>query len=171
MLTRLAVLETPLGWLGLAERDSKLTYLVLPRPDPESVRDELARRHPAGELSPPEQLVATPQLERYFRGELQQFNLELDLAGVPPFFRRALDACARVPYGATTTYRALADELGNPKASRAVGGAMASNPIPIVIPCHRVVGSTGSLTGFGGGLDQKQRLLALEATHRDRPGK
>jgi len=101
------------------------------------------------------------QLEEYFRGERREFDLPLEPRGTE-FQRRVWRRLTRIAYGDTTTYGALASELGNPKSSRAVGLANGSNPIPIVIPCHRVIGADGSLTGFGGGLAIKSALLELE---------
>ncbi|WP_309062880.1 methylated-DNA--[protein]-cysteine S-methyltransferase [Streptomyces sp.] len=104
---------------------------------------------------------AEEQLAAYFAGELKEFTLELRLHGTP-FQRSVWDQLTRIPYGETRSYGRLADILGNPKASRAVGLANGRNPVSIIIPCHRVVGSTGGLTGYGGGLERKQRLLDFE---------
>ncbi|CAL9386290.1 methylated-DNA--[protein]-cysteine S-methyltransferase [Streptomyces sp. Tu 3180] len=104
---------------------------------------------------------AEEQLAAYFAGELKEFTLELRLHGTP-FQRRVWDALTRIPYGETRSYGRLADALGNPRASRAVGLANGRNPIGIIVPCHRVVGATGGLTGYGGGLDRKRRLLDFE---------
>jgi methylated-DNA-[protein]-cysteine S-methyltransferase len=101
------------------------------------------------------------QLEEYFAGERHRFDLAL-APDATPFQAKVLEALQAIPYGETRSYRDVAETVGNPKALRAVGGANGSNPIPIVIPCHRVVGSDGSLTGFGGGLDTKRYLLDLE---------
>jgi methylated-DNA-[protein]-cysteine S-methyltransferase len=101
------------------------------------------------------------QLEEYFRGERREFDLPLAPQGTE-FQRRVWRRLQEIEYGTTTTYGALALELGNPNASRAVGLANGSNPIPIVIPCHRVIGANGTLTGFGGGLPIKSALLELE---------
>jgi methylated-DNA-[protein]-cysteine S-methyltransferase len=101
------------------------------------------------------------QLEEYFRGERREFDLPLAPRGTE-FQRRVWRRLQEIDYGTTTTYGALAQELGNPSASRAVGLANGSNPIPIVIPCHRVIGANGALTGFGGGLPIKSALLELE---------
>jgi methylated-DNA-[protein]-cysteine S-methyltransferase len=102
------------------------------------------------------------ELDEYFRGSRREFDLELDLTPVAGFNRQALDELARVPYGQLTTYGALAAKIGRPNAARAVGGAMNRNPIPIVLPCHRVVGAGGSLVGYAGGLERKETLLRLE---------
>ena len=105
---------------------------------------------------------AEEQLHAYFAGELERFDLPLS-AGGTAFQRRVWNAVAAIPYGAVTTYAALADAIGSPRAWRAVGAASGRNPLPIVVPCHRVVGVSGALTGYGGGLELKRALLALEA--------
>ena len=105
---------------------------------------------------------AEQQLKAYFAGELKEFTLELRLHGTP-FQRSVWDQLRKIPYGETRSYGDLADALGNPSASRAVGLANGRNPIGIIVPCHRVVGANGSLTGYGGGLDRKQRLLDFES--------
>ena len=105
------------------------------------------------------------QLDEYFAAQRREFDLPLDPRGTD-FQRRVWKRLLDIPYGETTTYGRLATDLGDAKASRAVGLANGSNPIPIVIPCHRVIGADGSLTGFGGGLTIKQQLLDLERSHR-----
>ncbi|MFB7605142.1 methylated-DNA--[protein]-cysteine S-methyltransferase [Streptomyces gardneri] len=133
----------------------------------------LSRIHMTGQRHrPPEETFGEPdprpfgeaihQLDAYFAGELTEFDLPLHLVGTP-FQLRVWEELCRIPYGETRTYGELAEALGNPTASRAVGLANGKNPVSIVVPCHRVVGAGGSLTGYGGGLDRKQRLLALEA--------
>ena len=102
------------------------------------------------------------ELGEYFDGNRRAFDLALDLTPVAGFNREALRELAHVPYGQVTTYGALAAKIGRPKAARAVGGAMNRNPIPIVLPCHRVVGASGSLVGYAGGLERKEALLRLE---------
>ena len=102
------------------------------------------------------------QLGAYFERKLKEFDLPLTLEGTE-FQRRVWASLLTIPYGETISYAALAERIGNPKAVRAVGLANGSNPIPIIIPCHRVIGSNGSLTGFGGGLATKKTLLALES--------
>ena len=105
---------------------------------------------------------ARRELEEYFDGRRRTFDVALDLRALPPFTVSVLDELARVPYGETTTYGELAQRVGHPRAARAVGTVMNRNRIPIVLPCHRVVGATGDLTGYAGGLDVKQSLLELE---------
>jgi methylated-DNA-[protein]-cysteine S-methyltransferase len=104
---------------------------------------------------------ALEQLRKYFDGELTTFDLRLAPRGTQ-FQQRVWDEVQRVPYGCTSTYGAVAEKLGAPRAVRAVGAANGRNPLPIVIPCHRIIGADGSLTGYGGGLHRKQWLLARE---------
>ena len=108
--------------------------------------------------------IAVTQLAAYFAGDLRTFNLELKLTGTP-FQLAVWRALQDIPYGETTSYGELARRVGTPKGSRAVGLANGANPIAIVVPCHRVIGSNGKLTGYGGGLDNKQTLLTLERRH------
>jgi methylated-DNA-[protein]-cysteine S-methyltransferase len=109
---------------------------------------------------------AIAQLDEYFAGRRRRFELEIRPEGTP-FQKEVWDLLQTIPYGETSSYGELARQLGRPDASRAVGAANGRNPIPIVIPCHRVIGSDGSLTGFGGGLPTKRRLLAFEAARRE----
>lgn len=133
----------------------------------------LSRVHMTGQRHrPPEETFGAPdprpfgeairQLDAYFAGELTDFDLPLHLEGTP-FQLRVWEQLRLIPYGETRTYGELAEALGNPGASRAVGLANGRNPIGVIVPCHRVIGSGGSLTGYGGGLDRKKRLLAFEA--------
>jgi len=105
------------------------------------------------------------QLARYFVGELHDFILPVDLSAASTFTRRVLDATARIPFGETRTYGQIADAIGMPGATQAVGNALGANPVPIVIPCHRVVRSDGSMGWFTGGAHIKRALLALEGVH------
>ncbi|MGV9393420.1 methylated-DNA--[protein]-cysteine S-methyltransferase [Streptomyces olivaceus] len=149
------VIDSPYGALTLVAEDGVLCGLYMTgqrhRPPEESfgARDE---RPFAG---------AEEQLEAYFAGELKEFGLPLRLTGTS-FQRTVWDQLRKIPYGETRTYGQLADALGNPAASRAVGLANGRNPIGIVVPCHRVIGASGGLTGYGGGLERKQRLLDFE---------
>jgi len=105
---------------------------------------------------------AEREIREYLAGRRRRFTVPADLSAATPFHRKALAALARVPYGRTVTYGQLAARAGRPRAARAVGQAMANNPLPLIFPCHRVVASGGGLGGFGGGLGLKRRLLALE---------
>jgi methylated-DNA-[protein]-cysteine S-methyltransferase len=152
--------DSPVGELLLAVSERGLCRIAF-RPD--AALDELAADIGVRVLRVPRRLDRVRrELDEYFAGRRRDFDLETDLSPVPAFHRDALGELARVPYGQVTTYGALAAKIGRPRAARAVGGAMNRNPIPIVLPCHRVVGSTGSLVGYGGGLDRKELLLRLE---------
>ncbi|MFF8506600.1 methylated-DNA--[protein]-cysteine S-methyltransferase [Streptomyces sp. NPDC015492] len=133
----------------------------------------LSRLHMTGQRHrPPEETFGAPdprpfreairQLDAYFAGELTEFDLPLHLVGTE-FQLRVWAELRRIPYGETRTYGELAELLGNPGASRAVGLANGKNPVGVIVPCHRVIGAGGGLTGYGGGLDRKQRLLAFES--------
>ena len=102
------------------------------------------------------------ELDQYFEGRRKAFQIPVDLRGITPFQLRVLRATSRLPYGEVATYASIAKRAGNDRASRATGAAVGSNPIPIVVPCHRVIASDGTLGGYGGGLEMKRRLLALE---------
>ncbi len=116
---------------------------------------------PSGQRDDDALVDATEQLRAYFGGELTEFKLDLAPRGTP-FQQRVWSVLCTIPYGTTTTYGKLASALGDPRAARAVGLANGRNPISIIIPCHRVIGADGSLTGYGGGMERKQWLLALE---------
>lgn len=157
------------GWVGMAVSQLGLAGIILPRSTEEAAWSRLNTAWPQGF---PQDVGAWPELEQrlkqYLSGIRVDFtDITLDLPDRPPFWCKVWDICAQIPYGDTRTYADLAREAGSPNASRAAGGAMAANPIPIVIPCHRVVGTSGSLTGFGGGLDQKERLLRMEGLGED----
>ena len=110
-------------------------------------------------------LAAALQLSEYFQGQRQTFEIQPHPAWGTPFQRAVWQALQRIPYGHTSTYGDIARDIANPKAVRAVGAAIGQNPHSIIVPCHRVLGTNGSLTGFAGGLDRKKYLLALEAAH------
>lgn len=153
-------IETPIGRLRLFASDAALTAIWF-----EHGRD--AAKHDAPFTRRPSPVIerARAQLAEYFAGTRTGFDLPLEPRGTE-FQRRVWERLCRIEYGETTTYGAMAAELGNPNASRAVGLANGSNPLPIVIPCHRVIGACGALTGFGGGLAVKRALLDLERAHR-----
>ncbi|MEU1459701.1 methylated-DNA--[protein]-cysteine S-methyltransferase [Streptomyces sp. NPDC005727] len=149
------VIDSPYGPLTLVAEDGVLCGLYM-----------AGQRHrPAQEtFGDPDDTPfaeAGEQLSAYFAGELKEFTLELRLSGTS-FQRGVWDRLTRIPYGETRSYGELATELGNPRASRAVGLANGRNPIGIIVPCHRVIGAAGGLTGYGGGLDRKRRLLDFE---------
>jgi len=159
---RFTIADSPVGDLLLAASKRGVCRIAY---DPETDRevDRLARLFGARVLETPGALdTVRRQLDEYFEGRRKSFDLTLDLSQVADFHRRVLAELARVPYGDLTTYGALAQRAGAPKAARAVGTAMNRNPLPIVLPCHRVVGSTGKLVGYAGGLERKESLLRLE---------
>ncbi|MCX5135869.1 methylated-DNA--[protein]-cysteine S-methyltransferase [Streptomyces sp. NBC_00340] len=150
------VIDSPYGPLTLVADDGVLCglYMVGQRHRPQE--ETFGERDDTlfGEV--------TEQLDAYFAGELKEFTVELRLAGTP-FQRSVWDRLRQIPYGETRSYGELAEALGNLGASRAVGLANGKNPVGIIVPCHRVVGASGGLTGYGGGLDRKQRLLDFES--------
>jgi len=154
--------DTPIGALLVGVTDHGLCRITFD-PEPERELEELAR------LFGPRVLRSSRPLERvrleldeYFAGRRRHFEIEPDVRTLPAYNRRVLAELARVEYGRTTTYGTLAAQTGNPRAARAVGTVMHRNPVPIVLPCHRVVGANGRLTGYAGGLDRKEQLLRLE---------
>ena len=147
-------IDSPIGPLTLAGRGSALTNLRMVDQTYEPSR---------ADWSPDPRAFAdvVDQLGAYFAGELFDFEVELDLRGTA-FQRRVWQALLTIPYGETRSYGEIAEQIGAPGAARAVGLANGHNPIAIIVPCHRVIGASGSLTGYGGGLDRKRSLLGLE---------
>ena len=155
------VMDSPIGPLLLAATPRGLARIGF-RADPEEALEELARAYGPRILRSTEPLRgAQRELDAYFEGKRRVFDLHLDVQG-SGFAGRVLEELARVPYGEIVSYGELARRAGNPKAARAVGMTMNRNRIPIVLPCHRVVGANGSLVGYAGGLDRKRFLLELE---------
>lgn len=153
-------LDTPIGELLLAGEHDALTMIGFPkgsmRRDPEA--DWIFNEKPLAN--------ARRQLKEYFAGSRKDFDLPVKLNGTE-FQVSVLKALQKIPYGETVSYGEIAKRIGRPRAVRAVGAANGRNPIPIVVPCHRVIGSSGDLTGFGGGLDTKEALLRLEAENSE----
>ncbi len=159
----LTVVHTALGWVGLVWGEAGLLETSLPLPDRAPVLERLQGRWPEAHLVEPEQIgELAGKLQRYFEGKAVAFDEPLDMRWLTPFQRRVYTLTRAIPRGATRTYSDLAREVGSPGAARAVGQCMARNPWPILVPCHRVVGSDGGLTGFGGGLEMKRWLLEME---------
>jgi methylated-DNA-[protein]-cysteine S-methyltransferase len=157
--TLTSTIESPIGPLTLVARDGLLTNVSMheqrhmTRPPDDAVTDDTWFKDVA------------QQLAAYFAGESSTFELDMELVGTP-FQRSVWAQLCEIPYGETISYAELAQRVGNPNASRAVGLANGRNPIAIIVPCHRVIGADGSLTGYGGGLERKTWLLEHESTHR-----
>jgi methylated-DNA-[protein]-cysteine S-methyltransferase len=159
-----AVVGSPVGELVLAATPRGLVRISLPRTEPlDVVLEELAADVSPRVLEAPSRLdEARRELEEYFAGRRHGFAVRVDWALTRGFNRKVLRATARIPYGEVATYRDVAADAGNERASRAAGNALHNNPVPIVVPCHRVVRTGGDLGGYGGGLDMKRFLLTLE---------
>lgn len=144
--------ETDIGKIGIAERDGRITNLYFPSdswpPDMEIHETPVLKE-------------AAQQLQSYLAGKLTNFTLPLEIAGTT-FMKQVWRSLGEIPYGKTVSYKNLAEKIGRPNAARAVGLANSRNPIPIFIPCHRVIGSNGSVVGYRGGLELKNRLLKME---------
>jgi methylated-DNA-[protein]-cysteine S-methyltransferase len=155
--------DSPFGPLLLAATPRGLVKLSLPGHDPEETLEDLAARISPRVLEAPARLDETRrELDLYFEGKLTEFDLPLDWQLSRDFRRRALRAIDHIPYGKTRSYTEIARSAGNERAVRAAGSACGSNPIPIVVPCHRVLRTGGALGGYGGGLPMKEALLKLE---------
>ncbi|MFI4991510.1 MAG: methylated-DNA--[protein]-cysteine S-methyltransferase [Solirubrobacterales bacterium] len=158
-----APVDSPFGELLLAASDRGLLRLAFPEEDAEDVLERLAARVSPRIVQAPAQLdPVRRELDEYFAGRRRSFELALDWTLVGPFGRRVLGAASRIPYGKVLTYTEIAAEAGSPRGSRAAGNALGANPIPIVVPCHRVLRRGGALGGYAGGLPRKQFLLELE---------
>ena len=155
--------QTACGWVGIASSPNGLLALTLPEPTQERALKPLLKRW--GGWRPyedPRLDGLKAKLQQYFDGQRVLFDEPLDLSGATAFQRRVWSVVRDIPYGETRSYGQIARQAGSPGAARAVGRAMATNPVPIVVPCHRVIGSDGDLRGFGGGLDLKRRMLEME---------
>ena len=171
---RFSSLRTPIGVVFFGVSDHGLCDVALGLRYDAEYRARLATRAPEVWRDDRALQSVRAELESYFAGMRQRFSIPTDLRAVTPFVARVLRAARRVPFGRLTSYGAIADRLGARGASRAVGNALGSNPIPIVIPCHRVVRGTGSLGGYTGGVGRKRSLLQLEGhrvTSRGRPAR
>ncbi len=162
-----ATMDSPFGSLLLATTSRGLVKVSLPAYNPDEALEDLAIRVSPRVLEAPARLdEVRRQLDRYFEGRLREFDLPLDWELTKGFRRRVLRATYRIPYGQTRSYKQMATSAGNERAVRAAGTALGSNPIPIVVPCHRVLRSGGALGGYGGGLPMKRALLELEGSLR-----
>jgi len=160
---RIARIESPFGPLIAASTDNGLIRLAFPDESEEALLDELSRRvSPLIEEAPADPTLVS-ELSGYFSGRVKSFTAKLDRRLITGEFQRnVLEETEAIPYGETESYTGIAAAAGSPRGSRAAGNALGSNPLPIVIPCHRVVRACGALGGYGGGLHIKRELLALE---------
>ena len=166
-----ATINTPIGTVLLHAVDERLAGIEILADAAGPALAELSGPAPVEPCESPVLRQAMLEFAQYFAGRRREFDLPLDLTGRTRFARRILEVLQNVPYGTTVTYGALAERAGFPRAARAVGRAMAANPLPIVIPCHRVVATGGPLGGYSGGegLPTKSWLLEFERSNRERP--
>jgi len=160
--------RTKAGWLAVTGSARGLKAITLPQRTRQRALDILPDSQPAA-CSPPQFEDLTRRIADYFDGHRQDFSDALDLTAATPFQRRVWLAARLIPYGETRSYRQLAASIGRPGAARAVGQALARNPLAIIVPCHRVLKADGGLGGFGGGPEMKRYLLSLEAAAPGRP--
>lgn len=154
------------GWIGLVASERGVRLLTLPRLDALAARAAVRQHYPDATETDANPLLqdAAAQVTAYLAGTLRAFSTPLDLRGHTAFALSVWAAASRIGYGETRTYRWIAEQVGGgPGIYQAVGAALGSNPVPLIVPCHRVIGADGSLHGYAGGLEMKRRLLALEA--------
>ncbi len=158
-----AVVRTKFGWVGMGGSEAGIALLTLPKSSRKAVLSEI-KEFADDVVEDTSAFGDLPyRLQRYFDGGRVSFPDSLDLSGATAFHRDVWNATRSIPYGETRTYAWVAQQIGSPRACRAVGGALARNPFPIIVPCHRVIASNGNLGGFSGGLAMKRCLLELEA--------
>lgn len=156
------VFHTSAGWMGVLASSDGLLELILPQNKESEVRRLLRGRLEKADHTPERFNDLVRRLDAYFSGQKTDFPDKLDLAGATPFQKEVWQATADIPYGQTRSYAQTAEKIGKPRAFRAVGNALGKNPLPIIIPCHRVVAIDGGLGGYSGGLEMKRMLLGLE---------
>ena len=162
---RHTVFTTSMGWVGVSGSDRGLLCITLPQRSAQQARHHLLGERRSDAVWSPDRFGDLIQrLRIYLSGGKATFPDELDLSGATPFQRRVWEITRLISYGETRSYAWVAQQVDNPRAARAVGQALARNPLPVIIPCHRVLTSDGRLGGFGGGVEVKRRLLHLEAS-------
>jgi O-6-methylguanine DNA methyltransferase len=161
--------EGPFGPVYLARTERGLCRVSFKRTEEDFMR-ELERKELLPERAPSKCSKEVRQLESYFKGERKDFRVPIDLRLVTPFQRRVLEATSNIPFGEVASYSDIANQIGQPTARRAVGGALGKNPVAIVIPCHRVVAAGGGIGGYTGGLDIKRQLMRIEGIALDKEG-
>ncbi len=158
--------DTERGWLGLVLSPHGLRYTTLPRPSREEALRDAMELGATGQASERDLADLPERICALASGRYDNLAVHVDWDGLSGFRRAVLEETMRIPAGETRSYGWIAQKVGNPRAARAVGRVMATNPLPLVVPCHRVVGSDGSLTGYGGGLALKEALLRAEGARR-----
>ncbi len=161
---RYTVFNTSQGWMGCLSSPLGLKKTTLPQPSPQRAIEMLDGTAEQAIWSPDSFVDTIPLLTMYFSGKKSEFPCALDYGQATPFQRNVWEATRSIPYGETRSYGWVANRIGKPAAVRAVGQALGKNPLPIIVPCHRVLASNGSLCGFGGGLEMKRNLLRLEGS-------
>ena len=162
MTIKFAIVSTKFGWVGLGGSEAGLVLLTLPKSSRKAALSEV-NEFAADAVEDTSAFGDLPyRLQRYFYGEKVSFPDSLDISGATDFQKAVWNATRSIPCGETRTYAWVAQQIGSSQACRAVGGALARNPFPIIVPCHRVIASNGKLGGFSGGLAMKRRLLELE---------
>jgi methylated-DNA-[protein]-cysteine S-methyltransferase len=162
-MIKFATVNTKYGWVAMGGSEAGLALLTLPKSSRKAALSEMNEFAPDAVEETTAFGDLLNRLQRYFNGEMVLFRDRLDLSGATTFQRAVWDATFSIPYGETRTYAWVAQQIGKPRALRAVGRALARNPFPIIVPCHRVVASNGNLGGFSGGLALKKHLLELES--------
>lgn len=157
------VFNTDEGWMAILGSARGLVSIALPRSSAEAAIDSLCGETEQATLSPERFSGLAKRLQDYFNGKKVSFPDELDMSSATPFQQKVWQAAKSIEYGKTASYGWLAKKIGKPGAARAVGQAMSRNPLPIIVPCHRVISSNGNLGGFSDGLEMKKRLLQIEA--------
>ncbi len=163
---QIIIFESPWGWMGIAESIKGIHTIVLPKHSKRAVEAEINAQSPKSVQQPesPRLAAARRQVLDYLAGKRNAFDMPLDLSSGTSFQRQVWRILQRVPYGKLRSYQWIAARVGGPQYARAVGNAVGANPIPIVIPCHRIVAQDATLGGFSGGLPMKRKLLSLEGT-------
>ena len=159
---RYTVFETDLGWVGVLASDKGLRRMTIPAPSPEEAVRRFENDLESAQLDPQSFGDLPDRVRSLFRGEEVDFPEGLDLSRATPFKQAVWEATRSIPRGETRSYGEIAEQVGRPGAARAVGQAMASNPVAILIPCHRVIAGDGGLGGYGGHIEMKERLLEVE---------
>lgn len=167
-MTTKTVFRTPWGWIGIAVSAKGVRAIVLPKPSRGAAERALRAQDVSsnGHLAPPDRLLrdAQTQVTAYLAGKRLTLDFPIDLSGGTSFQRRVWQTALRIPYGRARSYQWIASKVGGKRYSRAVGNALGANPVPLIVPCHRVVAHDASLGGFSGGLTVKRKLLDLEGT-------